>query len=109
MLSPGELRCIGATKLDEYRKYVGKDAPFEQRFQGVFGNEPSEEDTLISCRSWGLRDNCLLQITATALVAAASLSKRYISGWIFPDKAIDLVDEACMTGPEAAKGPDDDP
>ena len=99
MLSRGELRCIGATTLDEYRKYVEKDPAFERRFQQVLVKEPSEEDTLYILR--GIRERYEthygLQIMDAALVAAASLSKRYISGRFLPDKAIDLVDEACST------------
>ena len=99
MLSRGELRCIGATTLEEYRKYIEKDPAFERRFQQVLVKEPSEEDTLYILR--GIREKYEthygLQIMDSALVAAASLSKRYINGRFLPDKAIDLVDEACAT------------
>ena len=99
MLSRGELRCIGATTLEEYRKYVEKDPAFERRFQQVLVKEPSEEDTLYILR--GIREKYEthygLQIMDSALVEAAALSKRYINGRFLPDKAIDLVDEACAT------------
>ncbi|ELP84553.1 heat shock protein, putative [Entamoeba invadens IP1] len=99
MLSRGELRCIGATTLEEYRKYVEKDPAFERRFQQVYVAEPSEEDTLYILR--GIREKYEshygLTIMDSALVAAASLSKRYINARFLPDKAIDLVDEACAT------------
>ncbi|EDR22117.1 heat shock protein, putative [Entamoeba dispar SAW760] len=99
MLSRGELRCIGATTIEEYRKYVEKDPAFERRFQQVYVNEPSEEDTLYILR--GIREKYEnhygLTITDSALVSAATLSKRYINGRFLPDKAIDLVDEACAT------------
>ncbi|KAL6062419.1 ATP-dependent Clp protease subunit, heat shock protein 100 (HSP100) [Balamuthia mandrillaris] len=97
MLARGELRCIGATTLDEYRKYVEKDAAFERRFQQVFVAEPSVEDTVSILR--GLKDRYEshhgVRISDSALVAAAQLSDRYIMGRFLPDKAIDLVDEAC--------------
>ena len=97
MLSRNKLRCIGETMLDKYRKCVEKDPAFERRFQQVLVKEPSEEETLYILR--GIREryetHCGLQNMDTALVAAASLSKRYISGRFLPDKAIDLVDEAC--------------
>jgi ATP-dependent Clp protease ATP-binding subunit ClpB len=96
MLARGELRCIGATTLDEYRKYIEKDAALERRFQQVFVDEPSIEDTISILR--GLRDRYEVhhnvEITDAALVAAATLSSRYISDRCLPDKAIDLVDEA---------------
>ena len=99
MLSRNKLRCIGETMLDKYRKCVEKDPAFERRFQQVLVKEPSEEETLYILR--GIREryetHCGLQNMDTALVAAASLSKRYISGRFLPDKAIDLVDEACST------------
>ncbi|BFU23058.1 heat shock protein putative [Entamoeba histolytica] len=99
MLSRGELRCIGATTLEEYRKYVEKDPAFERRFQQVYVSEPSVEDTLYILR--GIREKYEnhygLTITDSALVSAATLSKRYINGRFLPDKAIDLVDEACAT------------
>ena len=96
MLARGELRCIGATTLDEYRKYIEKDAALERRFQQVFIDQPNVEDTISILR--GLRDRYELhhcvKISDTALVAAATLSNRYISDRFLPDKAIDLVDEA---------------
>ncbi len=96
MLARGELRCIGATTLDEYRKYIEKDAALERRFQQVFVDQPSVEDTISILR--GLKDRYEthhnVKIADTALVAAASLSTRYISDRFLPDKAIDLVDEA---------------
>jgi ATP-dependent Clp protease ATP-binding subunit ClpB len=96
MLARGELRCIGATTLDEYRKYIEKDAALERRFQQVYVDQPSVEDTISILR--GLRERYELhhgvKISDTALVAAATLSTRYISDRFLPDKAIDLVDEA---------------
>jgi ATP-dependent Clp protease ATP-binding subunit ClpB len=96
MLARGELHCIGATTLDEYRKYIEKDAAFERRFQPVMVNEPSAEDTISILR--GLRERYELhhgvRIQDAALVAAAQLSHRYISDRFLPDKAIDLMDEA---------------
>ncbi|WP_421657581.1 ATP-dependent chaperone ClpB [Leptothermofonsia sp. ETS-13] len=96
MLARGELRCIGATTLDEYRKYIEKDAALERRFQQVFVDQPSVEDTISILR--GLKDRYEthhgVKITDSALVAAATLSSRYISDRFLPDKAIDLVDEA---------------
>jgi len=96
MLARGELRCIGATTLDEYRKYIEKDAALERRFQQVFVDEPSPEDTISILR--GLKERYEVhhgvKITDSALVAAATLSSRYISDRFLPDKAIDLVDEA---------------
>src|SRR5437667_6105843 len=97
MLARGELRCIGATTLDEYRKHIEKDAALERRFQPIVVDEPSVEDTISILR--GLRERYELhhgvKIKDTALVAAAVLSHRYISDRFLPDKAIDLVDEAC--------------
>ena len=97
MLARGELHCIGATTLDEYRKYIEKDAALERRFQPVLVNEPSVEDTISILR--GLRERYEVfhgvKITDNALIAAATLSARYISDRFLPDKAIDLVDEAC--------------
>ncbi|MCC8102355.1 MAG: ATP-dependent chaperone ClpB [Clostridiales bacterium] len=97
MLARGELHCIGATTLDEYRKYIEKDAALERRFQPVMVDEPSVEDTISILR--GLKDRYEVyhgvKITDSALVAAATLSHRYISDRFLPDKAIDLVDEAC--------------
>jgi ATP-dependent Clp protease ATP-binding subunit ClpB len=96
MLARGELHCIGATTLDEYRKYIEKDAALERRFQPVLVNEPTVEDTISILR--GLRERYELhhgvRIQDSALVAAAQLSHRYISDRFLPDKAIDLIDEA---------------
>jgi len=96
MLARGELRCIGATTLDEYRKYIEKDAALERRFQQVYIDQPSVEDTISILR--GLRERYEnhhgVKISDSALVAAATLSSRYISDRFLPDKAIDLVDEA---------------
>ncbi|MGA1131749.1 MAG: ATP-dependent chaperone ClpB [Prochlorotrichaceae cyanobacterium] len=96
MLARGELRCIGATTLDEYRKYIEKDAALERRFQQVYVDQPTVEDTISILR--GLKDRYEthhnVKIADTALVAAATLSTRYISDRFLPDKAIDLVDEA---------------
>ena len=96
MLARGELRLVGATTLDEYRKYIEKDAALERRFQQVFVGEPSVEDTVGILR--GLKDRYEVhhgvRITDSALVAAATLSDRYITARFLPDKAIDLVDEA---------------
>ena len=96
MLARGELHCIGATTLDEYRKYIEKDAALERRFQPILVNEPSVEDTISILR--GLRERYELhhkvRIQDAALVSAAQLSHRYISDRFLPDKAIDLVDEA---------------
>ncbi|HTA68583.1 MAG TPA: ATP-dependent chaperone ClpB [Bryobacteraceae bacterium] len=96
MLARGELHCIGATTLDEYRKYIEKDAALERRFQTVFVDQPSVEDTISILR--GLRERYEVhhgvRIKDSALVAAAVLSNRYISDRFLPDKAIDLVDEA---------------
>ncbi|MBS5062753.1 MAG: ATP-dependent chaperone ClpB [Hungatella hathewayi] len=97
MLARGELHCIGATTLDEYRKYIEKDAALERRFQPVTVAEPSVEDTISILR--GLKERYEVfhgvKITDSALVSAAVLSNRYISDRFLPDKAIDLVDEAC--------------
>jgi ATP-dependent Clp protease ATP-binding subunit ClpB len=96
MLARGELRCIGATTLDEYRKYIEKDAALERRFQQVFVDQPSVENTISILR--GLKERYEVhhnvKISDSALVAAATLSSRYISDRFLPDKAIDLVDEA---------------
>ncbi|MFQ4146433.1 ATP-dependent chaperone ClpB [Chlorogloeopsis sp. ULAP02] len=96
MLARGELRCIGATTLDEYRKYIEKDAALERRFQQVYVDQPTVEDTISILR--GLKERYELhhgvKISDSALVAAATLSSRYISDRFLPDKAIDLVDEA---------------
>lgn len=97
MLARGELHCIGATTLDEYRQYIEKDAALERRFQPVHVEEPSVEDTISILR--GLKERYEVfhgvKITDAALVSAATLSHRYISDRFLPDKAIDLVDEAC--------------
>ena len=97
MLARGELHCIGATTLDEYRQYIEKDAALERRFQPVTVDEPTVEDTISILR--GLKERYEVfhgvKITDSALVAAATLSDRYISDRFLPDKAIDLVDEAC--------------
>lgn len=99
MLARGELHCIGATTLDEYRKYIEKDAALERRFQPVTVDEPTVEDTISILR--GLKERYEVyhgvQIHDQALIAAATLSHRYISDRFLPDKAIDLVDEACAT------------
>ena len=97
MLARGELHCIGATTLDEYRKYIEKDPALERRFQPVMVNEPTLEDTISILR--GLKERYEVfhgvKITDSALVSAATLSNRYITDRFLPDKAIDLVDEAC--------------
>ncbi|SFL16157.1 ATP-dependent Clp protease ATP-binding subunit ClpB [Lachnospiraceae bacterium KH1T2] len=99
MLARGELHCIGATTLDEYRKYIEKDAALERRFQPVMVDEPSVEDTISILR--GLKERYEVfhgvKIADSALVAAATLSHRYISDRFLPDKAIDLIDEACAS------------
>ena len=99
MLARGELHCIGATTLDEYRKYIEKDAALERRFQPVMVNEPTVEDTISILR--GLKERYEVyhgvRIHDSALVAAATLSDRYITDRFLPDKAIDLVDEACAS------------
>ena len=96
MLARGELRCVGATTLDEYRKHVEKDAALERRFQPVYVGEPSREDTIAILR--GLKEKYEVhhgvKITDSAIVAAATLSHRYIADRFLPDKAIDLIDEA---------------
>src|ERR1700744_2774861 len=96
MLARGELRCIGATTLDEFRKYIEKAPALERRFQQVYVGEPSVEDTIAILR--GLKDRYEthhgVRIQDSALVAAATLSHRYIADRFLPDKAIDLVDEA---------------
>ena len=97
MLARGELHCIGATTLDEYRQYIEKDAALERRFQPVLVDEPTVEDTISILRGLEERYEVYhgVKITDSALVAAAVLSNRYISDRFLPDKAIDLVDEAC--------------
>ena len=97
MLARGELHCIGATTLNEYRQYIEKDAALERRFQPVMVNEPTVEDAIAILR--GLRERYEVyhgvKITDGAIIAAATLSNRYITDRFLPDKAIDLVDEAC--------------
>ena len=97
MLARGELHCIGATTLDEYRKYIEKDAALERRFQTVLVQEPTVEDTIAILR--GLKERYEVfhgvKITDPAIIAAATLSNRYITDRFLPDKAIDLIDEAC--------------
>ncbi len=97
MLARGELRCIGATTLDEYRKYIEKDKALERRFQPVMVDQPSEEDTVSILR--GLKERFEahhgISITDAAIITAVSLSNRYITDRYLPDKAIDLIDEAC--------------
>ncbi|MEA4954178.1 MAG: ATP-dependent chaperone ClpB [Pseudoflavonifractor sp.] len=99
MLARGELHCIGATTLNEYRQYIEKDAALERRFQPVLVREPSVEDTVAILR--GLKERYQVfhgvKITDGAIIAAATLSNRYITDRFLPDKAIDLVDEACAT------------
>ena len=99
MLARGELHCIGATTLDEYREYIEKDAALERRFQPVMVDEPTVEDTISILR--GLKERYEVfhgvKITDAALVSAATLADRYISDRFLPDKAIDLVDEACAS------------
>ena len=99
MLARGELHCIGATTLDEYRKYIEKDAALERRFQPVMVNEPTVEDTISILRGIKERYEVFhgVKITDSALVSAAVLSNRYISDRFLPDKAIDLIDEACAS------------
>ncbi len=96
-LARGALHCIGATTIDEYRKYIEKDAALERRFQPILVAEPSLEDTISILR--GIKEKYEVhhgvQITDNAIVAAATLSNRYISDRFLPDKAIDLIDEAC--------------
>ena len=99
MLARGELHCIGATTLDEYRRYIEKDAALERRFQSVLVREPTVEDTVAILR--GLKERYQVfhgvKIADTAIIAAATLSDRYITDRFLPDKAIDLIDEACAT------------
>src|SRR5437764_11892244 len=95
-LARGELRCVGATTLNEYQKYIEKDAALERRFQQVYVKEPSVEDTIAILR--GLKERYEVhhgvRIKDTAIIAAATLSQRYITERFLPDKAIDLMDEA---------------
>ena len=99
MLARGELHCIGATTLDEYRKYIEKDAALERRFQKVLVAEPDTDDTIAILR--GLKDSFEshhgVQITDSAIIGAVNLSQRYITDRFLPDKAIDLIDEACAS------------
>ena len=99
-LARGELHCIGATTLDEYRKYIEKDAALERRFQKILVGEPSVEATIAILR--GLQEKYEahhgVEITDPAIVAAAELSHRYITDRFLPDKAIDLIDEAAVEG-----------
>ena len=97
MLARGELHCIGATTLDEYRKYIEKDPALERRFQTVLVNEPTVEDTIAILRGLEERYEVFhgVKITDPAIIAAATLSDRYITDRFLPDKAIDLIDEAC--------------
>lgn len=99
MLARGELHCIGATTLDEYRMYIEKDAALERRFQKVQVEEPDQDDTIAILR--GLKDSFEshhgVQITDTAIVGAVTMSQRYITDRFLPDKAIDLIDEACAS------------
>ena len=97
MLARGELHCIGATTINEYRQYIEKDQALERRFQPVMVDEPSVEDTISILR--GIKERYEVyhgvKIADSALIAAAKLSHRYISDRFLPDKAIDLIDEAC--------------
>ena len=99
MLARGELHCIGATTLDEYRLYIEKDAALERRFQKVQVDEPDTDDTIAILR--GLKDSFEshhgVQITDTAIIGAVNMSERYITDRFLPDKAIDLIDEACAS------------
>ena len=97
MLARGELHCIGATTLNEYRQYIEKDAALERRFQPVMVDEPTVEDTISILRGIKERYEVFhgVKISDGALVSAAVLSNRYITDRFLPDKAIDLVDEAC--------------
>lgn len=99
MLARGELHCIGATTLDEYRMYIEKDAALERRFQKVMVDEPGIDDTIAILRGLknGFETHHGVQISDSSLVAAANLSERYITDRFLPDKAIDLIDEACAT------------
>ena len=99
MLARGELHCIGATTLNEYRTYIEKDAALERRFQKVLVTEPTVEDTISILRGLKERFESFhgVKITDLALVSAASLSNRYITDRFLPDKAIDLIDEACAS------------
>ena len=96
-LSRGEMQCIGATTLDEYRKYIEKDSALERRFQSVFLEEPSVDETVEILKVLRPRYEAhhKVDISDAALVAAAKLSDRYITGRQLPDKAVDFIDEAC--------------
>ena len=104
-LARGELHCVGATTLDEYRKHVEKDAALARRFQPVFVSEPTVEDTISILR--GLKEKYEahhgVRITDPAIVAAATLSNRYIADRFLPDKAIDLIDEAAVAPAHAGR------
>ncbi|MBO4419145.1 MAG: AAA family ATPase, partial [Oscillospiraceae bacterium] len=97
MLARGELHCLGATTLDEYRPYIEKDPALERRFQPVLVNEPTVEDTIAILRGLEERYEVFhgVKITDPAIIAAVKLSDRYITDRCLPDKAIDLIDEAC--------------
>ena len=99
MLARGELHCIGATTLNEYRNYIEKDSALERRFEKVYISEPTVEDTISILR--GLKDRFEVfhgvRISDPAIIAAATLSNRYITDRFLPDKAIDLIDEACAS------------
>ena len=97
LLARGELHCIGATTLDEYRQYIEKDAALERRFQPVQVDEPTVEDTIAILRGLTERYEVFhgVKISDSAIIAAATLSHRYITDRFLPDKAIDLIDEAC--------------
>ena len=99
MLARGEIDCIGATTLNEYRMYIEKDRALERRFQPVLINEPSVEDTISILRGLKNRFESYhgVKITDNALIAAATLSNRYLTSRFLPDKAIDLIDEACAS------------
>jgi ATP-dependent Clp protease ATP-binding subunit ClpB len=99
MLARGEIDCIGATTLKEYREYIEKDRALERRFQPVLINEPSVEDTITILRGLKNRFESFhgVKITDNALIAASTLSNRYLTSRFLPDKAIDLVDEACAS------------
>ena len=101
MLARGELHCIGATTLDEYRQYIEKDPALERRFQTVLVQEPSVEDTIAILRGLEERYEVFhgVKITDPAIVAAVTLSNRYITDRYLPDKAIDLIDEAVRHDP----------
>ena len=106
-LARGELHCVGATTLDEYRKHVEKDAALARRFQPVFVSQPTVEDTISILR--GLKEKYEahhgVRITDPAIIAAATLSDRYIADRFLPDKAIDLIDEAAVAPADAGRIP----